>query len=232
MKVILVGVCFVLLVAAFMIWRYRTTHAREAHIRTYFLPKGLYDKLRERHPHLTLKDCQIVAQGLRQFFLAYLRSGHQHVSMPSQVVDDLWHEFILNTKSYQAFCRQAFGRFLHHTPAAALSDATKSNPGLRRCWWYVCREENINPRMPTRLPLLFALDAKLNIANGFRYAADCSMLRKEELATGNKSVTYCGGDFASASIDGGTDGFGDSAGSDAGGDSGGGCGGGCGGGGD
>lgn len=223
------------LVLGFIIWQVRVRSQREAHIRSFTLPKGLYDKLREKHPDLALKDCQLVAQGLRQFFLAYLKSGHRFVSMPSQVADDLWHEFILYTKNYQMFCDKAFGRFLHHTPAAVMSSTKQSNTGLRRCWWFACKEENINPRSPTRLPLLFALDTKLNIPNGFRYAADCSLTRGQGTvaAAAGAGVIYCGGDFSSSSIDGGTDGFGDSGGSsDSGGDSGSGCGGGCGGGGD
>ena len=103
------GVVFFILLA--IIWQMRVRSRREAHIRTFTLPKGLYDKLRAKHPTLALKDCQLVAQGLRQFFLAYLKSGHQYVSMPSQVVDDLWHEFILYTKNYQLFAKRPSGAF-------------------------------------------------------------------------------------------------------------------------
>jgi hypothetical protein len=99
----------------------------------------------------------------------------------------------------------------------------QGNAGLRRCWWWTCREEHIDPRRPTRLPLLFALDAKLGIADGFFYTPDCSALRRGD--DGSGVTPYCGGDFADSSIDGGTDGFGD--GGDGSGD--GGCGGGCGG---
>lgn len=200
---------------------------RAEFIRTYTLPKGLFERLRKRRPELTLKDCQLVSQGLRQFFLAYLKSGRKFVSMPSQVVDDLWHEFILYTRNYDQFCRTAFGRFLHHTPAVVLSPDKRNNEGLRRCWWYACREENIPPSDPTRLPLLFALDAKLGIGDGFRYVPDCGSIRREG-DTGS-GTAYCGADFGDASIDGCTDGFADACG-DSGGDSGGGDGGGCGGG--
>jgi hypothetical protein len=221
-----VGCVFLCVVCSFL-WHRQVTLRRDAFIRHYSLPHGLFEKLRKRHPQLTLKECQLVSHGLRQFFLAYLNSGRQYVSMPSQVTDDLWHEFILYTKNYQAFCRQAFGRFFHHTPAAVLGGGRRqSNAGLRRCWWHVCLEENIDPRAPTRLPLLFALDAKLNIAGGFRYAADCDAQRRQGADGG---TTHCGGDFSSSSVDGGTDGMGDSGdsgGSDDSGCGGGGCGGG------
>jgi len=217
------------LIVAIVIWTMlaRGRLARRAEfIRSYTLPPGLYEKLRKKHPQLTLKDCQLVGQAMRQFFLAYLKSGRQFVAMPSQGVDDLWHEFILYTRNYDAFCRTAFGQFLHHTPAIALSADRKDNTGLRRVWWHTCREENIDPKNPTRLPLLFAIDSKLGIAGGFVYAANCAALREKNSDGG---AVHCGGDFSSSSADGSTDGFGDSSsGADC--DSGGGCGGGCGGG--
>jgi hypothetical protein len=213
---------------------------RAQFIRGFAFPPGLFDKLAARRPELAHKDMSLVARGLRQYFLAYLMSGRKFVSMPSQVADDLWHEFILYTKNYQQFCQKAFGTFFHHTPAAVLTQAQSSdNAGLRRTWWYACKDENINPRKPARLPLLFALDAKLLIAGGFVYAADCAALRAD-----GRGDVYCGGDFSDSSYGGSTDGFGDShhggdSGSDdgssgdgGGGDGGSGCGGGgCGGGG-
>lgn len=217
----------------------------EAFIRNYVFPQGLFSRLQAAHPQLSLKDCQLVAQALRQFFLSHLKSGRKFVSMPSQVVDSLWHEFILYTKDYEKFCAGAFGKFMHHTPAVVLGSQKASDAGLRRCWAYACREEKINPSKPTRLPLLFALDQKLAIANGFLYVADCSTIRRAGDASGSQGIVHCGGDLASASSDGGGGGTENDAqgshgesghgadGSDGGGGGdGGGCGGGCGGGGD
>jgi hypothetical protein len=235
------GVAFLLVLAvasfvAYRVWNMLMASRREAFIRSFEFPMGLFDRLRKRRPELQLRDCQLVAHGLRQFFLSHLKSGRQFVSMPSQVADDLWHEFILFTKNYQLFCDKAFGRFMHHTPAVALGGQRTANIGLRRCFFYTCKEENINPRSPARLPLLFALDAKLGVADGFRYVADCESPRNQQPGTAADIAIYCGGDFSSAGFDGGTDGFGDASdgggsGGDGGGD--GGCGGGgCGGGGD
>ncbi|NRF66027.1 hypothetical protein HLB44_03390 [Aquincola sp. S2] len=197
------------LIAATWMWRRQRVLRREAHIREFALPKGLFDRLRGHHPQLTAKDCQLVAHGLRQFFLACLKSGRQPVAMPSQAADDLWHEFIVYTRHYQDFCRHAFGRFLHHTPAIVLGPQRAGNAGLRRCWWHVCREEHIDPRKPTRLPLLFALDTKLGIAGGFRYVPDCGGPRRTDTVAGGGGSTHCATDFHSDRFDGGTDGFGD-----------------------
>lgn len=205
--------------------------AQAEYIRSYTLPVGLYDKLRHKRPDLTLKECQLVGHALRQFFLAYLKSGRKFVSMPSQVTDELWHEFILYTKHYDAFCKKAFGQFMHHSPAATLGSNRQSNTGLRRVWWFACKEENINPLKATRLPLLFALDAKLSITDGFRYAVDCTSLRRMTDEGANSTIVYCGGDFTDSSFDGTTDGFADATSSDTGGGHGDGCSSGCGGGG-
>lgn len=232
MNIPLIIVAVIVSIAVLALWRSWRRSVRADVIRRYTFPPGLYEKLRKRRPELGLKDCQLVGQALRQFFLAYMKGGCRYVSMPSQVVDDLWHELILYTRHYDAFCKNAFGRFLHHTPAVVLGKNRQNNAGLRRVWWLCCREENIDPRKPSRLPLLFAIDKKLNIAGGFEYSPDCRNLRgATDSQTG--STPYCGGDFSSSDFDGSTEGFGDGADSgDSGGDGGGdgGCGGGCGGG--
>lgn len=227
-------VSLVLLVALVVLGTKLREAKRERVIRELMFPPGLIDALGEKHPQLTLKDRQLVAHALRQFFLAYLRGKRRPVTMPSQVADDLWHGFILHTRAYAAFCRDAFGGFLHHTPAAALGGAKATNAGLRRVFWHACLEENINPRKPTRLPLLFALDRKLAIAGGFHYLLDCRPARAAAAAGGAEAgvSVHCASDISDSSIDGGTDGFGGDGGgsggggaSGDGGDGGGGCGG-------
>jgi hypothetical protein len=231
---ILLILTLILSIALLVVWTRWRRAVRADYIRTYMLPKGIFEKLQAKRPELTLKDCQLTARALRQYFLAYLKSGCQFVSMPSQVADDLWHELILYTRHYDEFCNKAFGGFMHHTPAVVLSADRQNNTGLRRIWWYACLDENINPRQPTRLPLLFALDAKLKVGDGFIYTPNCEALRDNHSNRGSGGTTQCGGDFSSSSYDGSTDGFGDSSSGDggSGGDSGGDGGGGCGGGGD
>jgi hypothetical protein len=79
--------------------------------------------------------------------------------MPSQVVDDAWHEFILFTRQYQQFCERGLGRFLHHTPAEAMRSPTDAQDGIKRAWRLACQRDGIDPKAPQSLPLLFALDA-------------------------------------------------------------------------
>lgn len=201
---------------------------RDRLVREQPLPHFLKRKLREAYPHLSQKDADLVERGLRQFFMACNRAKGRFVAMPSRVVDSMWHEFILHTQAYRAWCLLVLGRFLDHTPAEALGSQATHNDGLRRAWFWCCKDESINPRTPTRLPLLFALDSKLAIANGFQYVPDCHSVAA---AAG---IVHCGSDFADGSYSGDAGGFGgeaSSSSSDGGGDGDGGGGDGCGGGG-
>jgi hypothetical protein len=109
--VTLLGIVLLLAAAvvAILILRAWLELRRAEFIRTFRWPPGLLDRLEKHRPGLARKDSALVSRGLRQFFLAYLMSGRRYVSMPSQVADDLWHEFILYTREYNTFCRRAFG---------------------------------------------------------------------------------------------------------------------------
>ena len=198
---------------------------RRQFVREAAFPRFLGAKLRAAYPQLEERDCDLVLRGLRQFFMSHLRSGRKFVAMPSKVVDTAWHEFILHTQGYQRWCAAAFGGLLHHTPAEVLGRDARRNDGLRRTWYWTCKEESIDPRAPARLPLLFALDAKFGIEGGFRYVPDC-----KDIDAQSSSGTHCGSSFGES--DGGSsgdaDGFGgsESGGGDGGGDGGSGCGGG------
>lgn len=162
-----VYVAFTLLATVSMVrW---TRVVRERFVREAALPQFLQRKLRETYPALSAKDCELVERGLRQFFLACLRSDKNFVAMPSQAVDAMWHAFILHTRAYKSWCDNALGFFLDHTPAEVLGKKARHNDGLRRAWYWACKDEAIDPRKPSRLPLLFALDAKLAIPDGFYY---------------------------------------------------------------
>jgi len=141
-------------------------------------------------PHLTDEDAKQVIAGLREYFHISNQLGNQMIAMPSQVVDVAWHEFILYTKHYEDFCNKALGRFLHHTPAEAMTLPTKAQMSIKIIWKISCNRENINPRKPNKLPLLFAIDDKLNIPDGFKYSLDCKK-------KGNNK--YCAGDIRCSS---------------------------------
>ena len=177
---IVVFVVFVLGAAiAENVWRARAHRFIDAWVFDESVLKGL----RATYPMLTPEQQALVLEGLRDFLHICRQARMKGVSMPSKVVDEAWHGFILSTRHYRAFCRRAFGRYLNHHPAETMKSTTQASKGLRRAWQFACRREGIDPAKPDRLPRLFALDGQLMIAGGFIYALDC-------MAAG-QTGTYC-----------------------------------------
>jgi hypothetical protein len=213
------GTLFFIFVSAALLAAWVGSRQRMA-IREGLLPVLPKRKLRQEFPSLTVKDVDLVERGFRQFFMACSRSNGQYVAMPSRLVDAFWHALILDTRSYADWCDRTLGRFLHHVPAERLGSDAKTNDGLRRAWFFACKDEAINPRKPSRLPLLFALDTKFGIAGGVVYSPAPRPPSASKTAGGGAEITY-GEDFSDASFSGDA---GDMGGADGGGD-GGGCGG-------
>lgn len=218
-KVILL---LVLAAAAIVLYRTWIGNSRRQFLDQFRMPDAVVARFRQKHPELSSAQERLVRDGLQQYFQICQRARGKFVSMPSQVVDDLWHDFLLFTRIYRQFCDKAFGRFLHHTPVEAMATRHLATAGIRRTWFHACRIESIDPKQPSRLPLLFALDAQLGIANGFFYSLNCAN------AATSSSNAFCASSIGCGGSDSGC--AGDTGDND--GDGGSGCGGGCGGGGD
>ena len=74
-------------------------------------------------PPAVFKTCpwqprELVDTGLRQWLRCCAPAlwDNQVIGMPSRAVDEAWHGLILCTASYSAFCKKAYGEFLHHHP--------------------------------------------------------------------------------------------------------------------
>jgi hypothetical protein len=215
----------------------RTIRQKRRHFLDYYpFPSTISKKVKARYPHLTEEDLQRVTHALREYFQICRLAGNRMIAMPSQVVDIAWHEFILFTRTYQEFCRKGLGRFLHHTPAEAMSTPTQAQDGIRRAWRLSCLRAKIDGKKPDRLPILFAIDMDLAIPDGFKYLLSCKQGGQGYCAShigctsGRRTRGGCGGGCGGGCSGGtynewGDGGIGDGCG-------GGGCGGGCGGGGD
>jgi hypothetical protein len=201
----------VALIAAVFLWLRVRKRGRSAFISNYAFPHRITQKVQMRYPHLTDEKVKLVDRALRDYFHVCKLAGRRQVAMPSQVVDAAWHEFILYTLEYEHFCSRAFGRFLHHTPAEAMQGRQTAQEGIKRAWRFACLNERIDRKVPSRLPLLFAIDSELSIPDGFNYALNCNPVNRDE---------YCASDIGCSS-------GGGCSGGDAGGS---GCGSGCGGG--
>jgi hypothetical protein len=169
--------------------RKQRTDERATFIRSYVFAPSMLQSVRARHPPLTDEDLQLVSEALRVFFLVRLHTGETLLGMPSKVVDDLWHEFILHTQDYQRFCQRAFGGFFHHIPAQGAPAGVNIQYGMRATFQQACLEENISLIAPERLPLLFAIDARLSIVDGNRYTTKQLALKHQDIGAG----VACGG---------------------------------------
>ena len=209
-----VVVALAAVVLVWLLWRQWSARRRAAFIDQYPFAGVLDRRLAARRPALTPDQRAEVFAGLRESFLLCHRAGRRMVAMPSQVVDDAWHEFILFTRHYARFCRGAFGRFLHHTPAEAMPSPTQVSDGIKRAWRLACAREGIDPRQPQRLPRLFALGAALLIARGFIFQLDCLAAGREGAIGAGFCASHigcgggCSGDSGGSDGDGGGDGCG------------------------
>ncbi|MBB5020219.1 hypothetical protein HNQ59_003536 [Chitinivorax tropicus] len=184
-------------------WRRRRHRRRAQFLRQYEFPKSLIVRFRNNRPELTEHQLKQVEAGLRQYFRISQRSNRKLVAMPSKVVDELWHEFILHTRNYQDFCRKAFGYFLHHTPAASMSSPTTQQHAIRRAWHLACFDEGIPVHSTQQVPLIFGLDLTLSIAGGFYYVPDCRATNSAPGSDGTTNTLYCGADVAGGDGDAG-----------------------------
>lgn len=178
-------IVIVIVISAFLFFRLKRKQnnaKRTQLIDAFVFPDKVYEGVQAAYPHLSKREVESVIEGLREYFQVSLLAKRKALAMPSQAVDVAWHEFILFTREYHRFCHQALGRFLHHTPAEAMSSPTVAQEGIKRAWRLSCFREGINVRSPQRLPLLFAIDAKLKIENGFKYSLNCQ---------GKKGDQYC-----------------------------------------
>lgn len=184
-----------------------TLAVRERYIREAAFPQMLKRRLRDSYPGLTHKDCDLVERGLRQFFLACLRSRGLFVAVPSRAVDTLWRTFIQKAPAYEDWCRHALGFVPEYAPAVALGKKAHHNDGLRRAWYWACKDEAIQPRTPSRLPLLFALDTKLALPNGFHYLPGTLASGHKPRPGGTEAIHYATG-FCDTSYSGSASNFG------------------------
>lgn len=184
-------VAAVVCIAAASAYEKEKRKRRETFIENYRFPEGVEKKLLQVYPTLTEQELILVFRGLRDYFQICLMAKNRMISMPSKVVDAAWHEFILFTNYYRTFCQSAFGKYLDHTPAEGMTDASSLQLGMKRVWKLSCSWEDIDPKSPDRLPLLFEIDMKLNIPNGMKYSLDDEEAKKDDVMNPT-TVVACG----------------------------------------
>jgi hypothetical protein len=137
---------------------------RRAFIESYDFPLALTKKLREQLG--SDEEVDVALEGLREWYLACLDAPGETLGMPSRVVDLAWHEMILMTRAYHAFCERAFGHYLHHSPEAVMDEPLDHS---------LARTLAVLEGRSTAaagVPLLFAIDGRLRPEDGFVWGQD------------------------------------------------------------
>ena len=171
------GFLFVVMVVVLVLGTavHRKAKARElvtrgAFIAAYSFPPELDRRLARRLPQLSAEQRRLVLEGLRQYFLLVVGSRRgriaRYLGMPSKAVDEAWHEFIVMTRDYAAFCQRAFGQYLHHRPAAQMEEGTRDALANTLHQFKRGAPHGAAWAMVAGVPLLFALDRQLALADG------------------------------------------------------------------
>jgi hypothetical protein len=150
-------------VVLIVVWSRVRARRRLAFIEGYAFPAPLQSKLREHHPQLTHLQADLAIEALREWFAACHHAKGRMIAMPSRVADDAWHEFILMTRLYHAFCNEAFGRYLHHSPDAVSEKPIR--PSIPKTL-EVLEANGKSVAALGALPLLFVVDDELGVENG------------------------------------------------------------------
>lgn len=160
---------------------------RVDYIKSYQFSKLLLSRWKSHYPQLSQEEEEKVQAALKEYFILYARNMDRGevrkygLAMPSKVADTLWHEFILMTKDYHNFCKNAFGQYLHHTPSEKevtldLRDK-KLDPGLL----------NVYTLGASSAALLFGLDSTILDQEGYLY--DLSNIEMQAKSRGAESST-------------------------------------------
>lgn len=200
---------------------------RVEYIKSYQFPAILITKWKKKYPCIGFETQLNVQKALKDYFIMYASNMDKSevikhgLSMPSKVVDDLWHEFILMTKDYHDFCEKAFGKYLHHNPSHKETNydlrESKLDKGLLNSYTFAVGATG-------SLPLLFMIDSTINGSGGYLYNTQ-SIEAQIEQSHARSASSYAGS--SCGSVANGFTNSADSSGSSS--DSGSSCGGGCGG---
>ena len=125
----------------------------------YNVPEEIIKRLKKNFPFnsMTSKDVGICVDEFKKFIAIMVigKKEKKGVAMTSNVIDEIWHEFVLFTLDYHAFSEMLDLQYIHHTPntksfsfgpsaAQFFFDTYRKYFGeLHPIWYYTIVEEEI-----------------------------------------------------------------------------------------
>lgn len=145
------------------------------------IPPLIFIDIEQRYPHLKNNQTahELVSLGLQHYFYAVAMNNWQAVGVPSKLVQMAWDTFREHEQAYAVYCQQVFAELLT-TQATTSSRRYTSHDALGRTWEQACLVDGITPGLPERMPLLFALDERLGVNDGYRYTLPETLLVEDD----------------------------------------------------
>ncbi len=75
---------------------------------------------------LNQKQVDCIELWYKRFLEIHLKYPDQDI-VPNQVIDEMWHLHILDTRKYANDCQSIFGEFIHHNPSYSHKESKASN---------------------------------------------------------------------------------------------------------
>lgn len=102
----------------------------------YNICQGVIERLRNKRPfsQMSAREIDECILEFKKFIglLVVNENTNRRIEMVSEVIDEVWHTFILFTKEYEAFSLEIMNGYIHHRPdttaSGACRDVTKNFP--------------------------------------------------------------------------------------------------------
>lgn len=157
----------------------------------YNFPQIVIDRVSKKYPLAGTDQLSVAFRGFLDYVNLCVAYQDKEIPMFSESVDEVWHQFILDTRSYQKFCEEHVGYFLHHVPNGSNSsyNIQEERKKLKMLWMLTCRHADIDP-LKGQVPDLFAADMVLNVKNTIDVRGLVESIRREveQKSTGRRTI--------------------------------------------
>jgi hypothetical protein len=167
-NVLFVGLIIFLLLL-FIYIKYSDKKKKLIFLDNYQYPESLFTMLQDIYPNIQKSDLNLIKRGLKDYFKLYIISNRRTIIVPSIILDRLWFQFI-QMNEYIDFSNNTFGFYLHKAPIKGLKNNFQEiDTDIKVSWILACESENIDPKNPNKIPLIFSLDSKYNVSDDYLY---------------------------------------------------------------
>lgn len=175
---------------------WQPTTPKQHQLKTYVFPDIVLKTFEREHPEYSAEQRELAFRGLREYFVLHDLAKGEQLGMPSLLVDQAWHSFILCTREYEGFCLGLLRKMIHHCPDVDakpqnMANASEFKPDVVNTWRAV---EDFRHRFGNEAALngpavLFSADSTAKIDGWIWPASALERLAAEERTSRRSSAT-------------------------------------------